>query len=696
MSDPNPKWFERAIASHLPDDRTDTLVTQLKAQKIKPEWWTSDTPPEWLSTFLADFQKPEFYDLMWLRDFWIKKGFLSEPDPEWAITQLEAAHQSQTSHTFILHLNVRDFVFDARYGAHRLDRYLIRRYDPATYHFLFYNRSQGFTDPENRVRRTGEERSGRWPGLWGKLVEVAGGASNSQFMEDPTLALQAIERLFVPEDNGKDYRNGVVLFEFAEKVVPSIEISQQDTWVLRQIETLQRWALNEQFTQNKQLVLLLAHNILEVSSELHAPTSQVEQIEIRFPNTHERLKYIAYYYYRARKAKRSIQFDPQDFKVDEVGGQDGAAEIKQIELFADRTAGLNRAAIRDIVLRSWNANAPITNALIQERKTAIIKAESQQLLDVVEPKATLDAVGGLEVVKSFIKDEVIKPLRDPDIRVKRTAPTGVMFLGPPGTGKTILAEALATESGLNMVKLGNFRNSLIGQSERNLGLALKIIGSMTPVLIFMDELDQSEGSRSDGSLDSGVSQRIFQQLITFMSDDSLRGQVVWIAASNRPDLIDAAMKREGRFDDKIPFLTPTIEERQKILAVILEHKLGVSKQHLDNLDLYRFAQDQYSKDFTGAELEVVLTRAMRLAIRRKDDPQIKDKDLETAFKNFMPGQDVTMNHYMTLLALQALNDKRFAKQPHPDYIQYFTDEGKKNNERLDEDIFLLRERLRRT
>jgi transitional endoplasmic reticulum ATPase len=690
-------WYDRVITRQLPSDLLDTLEQQIDAQGLKPEWLTSSEQPEWLNKFLSDFTQPEFQHLHWLRKFWIQEGFLSEPDPEWAITQLETAFQSKTAHTFILHLNVRDYVFDARYGAHRLDRYLVHRYDPESYDFLFYNRSQGFTDPENR--KVGSQQNERSSTLFTRLNQLFNNLQNrNSITDDPNIALNAVERIFLSDEQ---QNKGIIVFEFAEKVVPAVEIANQDVNVLRQIETLQRWALNDGFSQQEHRVLLLAQNLLEVSHELRAPTSQVEQIELPFPDTRERLKYIAYLYYQAENNnhfnsrlanRRSLVFNADDFRTPV---NDPQPEITQMRQFADRTAGLNRAAIRDIVLRAWNDNIPINNVLIQSRKKAYIKAESQQLLDVMETRADLEQVGGLEQIKSFIREEVIQPLSTGNQQVKRTVPTGVMFLGPPGTGKTILAEALASESGLNMVKLGNFRNMYVGQSESNLALALKIIRSMTPVLVFMDELDQSEGSRGEGNTDSGVSKRIFQQLITFMSDDTLRGQVVWIAASNRPDLIDAAMKREGRFDDKLPFLTPTIEEREHIMRVILEYKLKVPRQDITSLNLFLYAQDLYSKDFTGAELEVVLTRAIRQATRRTGATSpITDDDLEWAFQNFIPGQDISLNRYMTLLALQAINDARFIPT-HPDYKQYFTydaDSGKyiKNSHKLNQDIFNLR------
>ncbi|NTW02909.1 MAG: AAA family ATPase, partial [Oscillochloris sp.] len=139
--------------------------------------------------------------------------------------------------------------------------------------------------------------------------------------------------------------------------------------------------------------------------------------------------------------------------------------------------------------------------------------------------------------------------------------------GPPGTGKTIIAEALALESNLNMVKLRNIRQQWVGASERNLTRAFEIIRALSPILVFVDEIDQAFGSRGLGqSNDAGTSERMFGQVLEFIGDDRNRGRVIWVAATNRPDAIDAALLR--RFDRIIPCLLPTADEQMMILEAL--------------------------------------------------------------------------------------------------------------------------------
>ncbi|HVC82770.1 MAG TPA: AAA family ATPase, partial [Chloroflexota bacterium] len=137
------------------------------------------------------------------------------------------------------------------------------------------------------------------------------------------------------------------------------------------------------------------------------------------------------------------------------------------------------------------------------------------------------------------------------------------------TGKSAVAEALAHEAGINFVflRMGKILGSYVGSSERNLEKALRAIESLAPCGVFVDEIDQAMPGRSSGG-DSGVGGRIFGRLLDFMAQPTHRGRVFWLAASNRVDKLDAALRRPGRFDKKIPFLVPDAEERRTILAVM--------------------------------------------------------------------------------------------------------------------------------
>src|SRR5262249_21903551 len=142
-----------------------------------------------------------------------------------------------------------------------------------------------------------------------------------------------------------------------------------------------------------------------------------------------------------------------------------------------------------------------------------------------------------------------------------------LLVGPPGTGKTLVAEALAKEAGFNFVRLGDVRSMWVGESERNLSHVLRVLVELAPVVVFVDEVDQMLGQRDQGwSGDSGVSARLFARILNFMGRNEHRGRIIWVAATNRPDLLDEAMLR--RFDRVFPFFVPSDIDRSRILAAM--------------------------------------------------------------------------------------------------------------------------------
>jgi SpoVK/Ycf46/Vps4 family AAA+-type ATPase len=218
---------------------------------------------------------------------------------------------------------------------------------------------------------------------------------------------------------------------------------------------------------------------------------------------------------------------------------------------------------------------------------------------------------------------------------------GILFLGPPGTGKTLVAEALAKESQRNFVKLGDIREKWVGQSERNLTQVLEVIDAMRPIIVFVDEIDQAKGQRSEGG-DSGVSGRIFAKLLTFMSDPERRGQVLIIAASNRPDKIDLAMKRAGRFDLKLPFFLPEKEDRVDIFKVIL--KSNQIPYDSKNIDFNQLADK--TNGYSGAEIEMICNEALFAALERKDTTVcLTQQDFETALSNYQLSETDKQNRW---------------------------------------------------
>ena len=210
---------------------------------------------------------------------------------------------------------------------------------------------------------------------------------------------------------------------------------------------------------------------------------------------------------------------------------------------------------------------------MRAEKTALIAQEYAGLLEMMDPTNGFEIVGGMEQLKAWAQAEIIRPVRENRLK---DMPQGVIFVGPPGTGKTFFVKALGKEIGFNAVALNmqNILGGIVGTSERNLARALSVVKSLSPVLVFMDELDQSDVSARGNNSGNPVAKNLFSQLLQFLGDPRNRGRVVFFGASNRPDLMDDALLRFGRIDAIIPVLLPEQTEREAI-AQATARSLGI-------------------------------------------------------------------------------------------------------------------------
>src|SRR5712692_3397731 len=248
-------------------------------------------------------------------------------------------------------------------------------------------------------------------------------------------------------------------------------------------------------------------------------------------------------------------------------------------------------------------------------------------------------------VKEDLRESIIAPMHSGQSRL---VPQGMLLMGPAGTGKTRLARALAKEAGVTFVELqpSKIFAKFVGDTERRLERAITAIKAMTPCIAFIDETDQAISRGESG--DSGVSNRVFKRLMEVMSDTTLRGKVLWIGATNRPDLLDTALLRPGRLDKKIPILAPDAKERASILSVLTkfafsQEKLPTEQEYLQLADLM--------ENYTGAEIEGIIGKAVALHAREKLSVI---QALTQAYERIIP---TTQNiEAMTRLALMHCND----------------------------------------
>ena len=237
------------------------------------------------------------------------------------------------------------------------------------------------------------------------------------------------------------------------------------------------------------------------------------------------------------------------------------------------------------------------------------------------PNVGWDDVGGLDSTKSVLQEAIEWPLKYSRLfeRAKTKPPKGILLCGAPGTGKTLLAKAVASESEVNFisVKGPELMSKFVGESERGIREVFKKAKQASPCIVFFDELDSLAPARGAG-MDSHVTDRVISQLLTEMDGiEELKGVVV-LGATNRLDIVDPALLRAGRFDSLLELPIPDELTRLEILKV---HTRG--KPLASNVDLKLLAQN--TEGLVGADIESICRKASMLTIREFLDNQ-KDKN----------------------------------------------------------------------
>ncbi|RLF51190.1 MAG: AAA family ATPase [Thermoplasmata archaeon] len=272
------------------------------------------------------------------------------------------------------------------------------------------------------------------------------------------------------------------------------------------------------------------------------------------------------------------------------------------------------------------------------------------------PNVHWDDIGGLEEAKQKLREAVEWPLKYNDLfsHMDAKPPKGILLYGPPGTGKTLLAKAVATESEANFisVKGPEFLSKWVGESEKAVRETFRKARQAAPCVIFFDEIDAIAPAR--GSLgDTHVTERVISQLLTELDGLEELRDVTVIAATNRPDIIDPALLRPGRFD-RLIYIPPPDKEARKEIFKIHTRKKPLAK----NVDLDELAEK--TEGYTGADIAAVCNEAVMAAIReyiskggKMDKEEIKKlkiekRHFEEALKNVKPIAKEELERYVEI------------------------------------------------
>ena len=229
----------------------------------------------------------------------------------------------------------------------------------------------------------------------------------------------------------------------------------------------------------------------------------------------------------------------------------------------------------------------------------------------IVPRITYEDIGGLKNEVQKVREMIELPLRHPEIfeRIGIEAPKGVLLYGPPGTGKTLLAKAVANETNANFYSIGGpeIMSKFYGESEERLRETFKQAQENSPSIIFIDEIDSIAPKREEVSGD--VEKRVVSQLLTLMDGIEGRGKLVVIGATNRPNALDPALRRPGRFDREIEIGIPDEGGRFDILQI---HTRGMPLTEDVNLE----STAKVTHGFVGADLEALSKEAAMRSLRR--------------------------------------------------------------------------------
>lgn len=296
------------------------------------------------------------------------------------------------------------------------------------------------------------------------------------------------------------------------------------------------------------------------------------------------------------------------------------------------------------------STTPNQACIITENTEVVLNPKAMEISDdMVIPQITYEDIGGLTEEVKKIREMVEIPLKHPELfdKLGIEPPKGVLLYGPPGTGKTMLAKAVAGETEANFISISGpeIFDKFYGESEKKIKKIFEDAEKNAPSIIFFDEIDAIAPSREENLHAGEVERRVVSQLLTMMDGLNNRGKVIVIAATNRPDSIDSALRRPGRFDREIEINVPNREGRLEILKI---HTRGMPLNKDVKLDLLA----EKTHGFVGADISALAKEAAmtvlrgvlpKINIKEKGIPQeilesliVSKKDFEEALKYVRP------------------------------------------------------------
>ncbi|MBI3334065.1 CDC48 family AAA ATPase [Candidatus Pacearchaeota archaeon] len=429
------------------------------------------------------------------------------------------------------------------------------------------------------------------------------------------------------------------IFEDAEKNAPSIIFIDEVDAIAPKREDVQgeveRRVVSQLLTmmdglksRGRIIVIGATNRVNSIDPALRRPGRFDREVEISVPDKKARLN-ILKIHTRNMPLAKNVNLEVLAGKTHGFVGADVSALTKEAamnvlrkilpELKIEDTEALPPEVLEKIIVESEDFESALK----------VVRPSAMREVLVETPTTTWEDIGGLDKTKGELREAIEWPLRNPESfkRLGIRAPRGILLYGPPGTGKTLLAKAVARESESNFIQVKgpSLLSMWVGKSEEGVRKVFERARQVAPCVVFFDEVDALAGRRG---MDSGskVTERVLNQLLAEIDGLEDLKDVTIIGATNRPDMIDPALLRPGRFDRIILVDVPDEESRKKILEVHTKH-MPLAK----DVDLRELTS--LTEGFVGADIEGLVREAAMNALRR--DMQCKEVtkiDFEDAFQ----------------------------------------------------------------
>jgi hypothetical protein len=427
-------------------------------------------------------------------------------------------------------------------------------------------------------------------------------------------------------------QKSAILFDYADHLAPAAQGMNAvlSPLHLHALEILHAWGTDDAIRATDNLVILISHEN-QLNELLLRSGSGYRVVQVDLPTAAEREAFIQFLL-TLRSQGRATAFGELE------------EDLTPPEL-ARITGGLRYRDVEELFRLAAAQRTPLTRAMVRERKAEAIRQLAQNLLEVHEPTYGFEQVAGVRHAVEYFEGLKWRiHAGDP------SAPQAILLAGVPGCGKSFLVLALAKELGFPCLAMRNVRERWVGASERNLELVLWVAETLAPCLIWLEELDQILGQRGTGaSADAGTSERLLARIWEFMGSMKHRGRLLWVATTNRPDLLDAATL--DRFQVIIPFLHPTGSEIADLLPRLAKQ---IGRKLADDVEAQALARLPQLREPTVRALQEVVAMAGTLADLEAGQvgSPIRHRHLEEAACDFKPTYNPLLHQFIALTAIR--------------------------------------------